>query len=258
MANTNILYNAAYSGAIAGVSSRWLTSAAQTTFPTVIAACEAFATALDNELGEVEDASQADANLLQQICSSFWENRQPTGTEVEDYEPYVLPLAVLFDESRVGLEPVSGGGGGAPFIPFVAFGGNTFVVDAIPSESDSFIIYPADQGAFPEGTTHILFQGYVSMTLEGINTVVITPEVTFDGGDTWIGPATGSTYEYANIGAGGGTFLLPIGGIFAIGDATGAIAVEGRVSVSADPNANNPTVNSVVNITAQAVIQPAD
>lgn len=258
MANTNILYNAAYSGALAGVSSRWLTSAAETTYPTVIAACQAFATALDDELGEIADATQADANLLQQICSSFWENRNPTGTAAEDYAPYVVPLAVLFDESRAGLEPVSGGDSGAPFIPFLASGGNTFVATNVEQESDSFVIYPADQGAFPAGTTHILFQGFVSMTLEGINTIVIQPQATFDGGDTWIGPATGSTHEYANIGAGGGTYLLPIGGIFAIGDATGELAVEGRISVVADPNANNPTVNAVVNVTAQAVIQPAD
>lgn len=72
MANTNSLYNAAYMGALSSVSSRWLTEAAIDTYPNIIACCEAFATAIDDNLGVVTGVNQMDINLLQQICSSFW------------------------------------------------------------------------------------------------------------------------------------------------------------------------------------------
>jgi hypothetical protein len=107
MANTNILYNAAYTGALAGISSRWLTTVAESTYPGVIACCQAFATAIDDELGVVSNAGESDANLLQQICSSFWEDRIPTGDDAADYAPFVPPLCALFTEARAELEPVN-------------------------------------------------------------------------------------------------------------------------------------------------------
>jgi hypothetical protein len=99
MANTPILYNAAYSGAMSGISSRWLTGAAAATYSTVIAACAGFATLVDARLGVLESNS-SDANLLQQICGSFWEGRIPT---LQLTTADVIPLCDLFLAGRSEL-----------------------------------------------------------------------------------------------------------------------------------------------------------
>jgi hypothetical protein len=254
MANTNALYNAAYSGALSGLSSRWLTAEAFPSFENAIVCATAFATAVDDNLGVHEGLTQSYPDLLQQICSSFWEGRVPVKTEAEDYAEDVIPLCNLWNLAVDGILATPEGGG-APFVPYEDFAGNTFEIIVGEVDSDSFIIYPADQGAFPAGTTHILSHAFVQVTLDGINTFSVQYQVSFDGGDTWEG---GSTFEFSQTGAGGGTFFFPISSSFPIGDATGELPVEGRISVVGSAVANNPTVINVAQITAQAVIQPTD
>jgi hypothetical protein len=105
MANTNALYNAAYIGALSGISSRWLSSEAANIFPTAKAACVAYATAVDAILGVIAEPDQADVNLLQQISSSFWEERMPVSTEAADYAIEIGPLCDLFISARSELIP---------------------------------------------------------------------------------------------------------------------------------------------------------
>jgi hypothetical protein len=106
MANTNSVFNAAYSGSLAGISSRWLTSSAASTYSTVISACVEFANAVDARVGIITNPSQSEINLLQEICSAFWQSRIPTS---QLYTSDVIPLVDLWLASRA--EILAGGDG---------------------------------------------------------------------------------------------------------------------------------------------------
>lgn len=97
MANNNNLFNAAYTGALTGLSSRW----SQNYNAAAVQACEDFATAVD-ALIEAE-TTDSEAALMQAMSESLWSSRWPVGDQTA-----ALTVATLWAAAKGNLLPISG------------------------------------------------------------------------------------------------------------------------------------------------------
>lgn len=97
MANNNLLYNAALNGAIAAISSRWITA---TDYSTQLTYSVAFAEEVDSQIAfNPEMNSVGGSQLLGIICGSFWTDRDPQFDDPEDYEDAAIAIVALFLEA---------------------------------------------------------------------------------------------------------------------------------------------------------------
>lgn len=102
MANNNILFNAAYRGALAGVASRWFGA-----LPSVSSAA-AFASSVDALISAGSYTSE-DASLMTAIAGAIWGDRNPASTDSASYSDIAQKTASLFTTARAQQLPVSGG-----------------------------------------------------------------------------------------------------------------------------------------------------
>jgi hypothetical protein len=106
--NNNILYNAAYSGAISGITSRWIASemVGNNSVNLAITAAVAFATMVDDQIDSgTYNSSQAE--LLASMCEALWNERMPVSIIPNDYLESAQTIKALFEEAAANLQPVS-------------------------------------------------------------------------------------------------------------------------------------------------------
>lgn len=106
MANNNALYNAAFSGALGGTLQRWITNTDAQSYTPMIAACIAFATAVDAAIPVIEGgASDASAASIQSICNGVTANRMLTSSNPVDYTELATAIAAAFTPINEDLLP---------------------------------------------------------------------------------------------------------------------------------------------------------
>lgn len=105
MSNNPALYNAAYSGCLSGLSSRWLTPGAPTTSFT--AAARAFAAEVDSKFPQTVITADM-AAMMQSLCEGFWSNRLATSSSQDSYSTEAQTIVTLWSEAVTYIEPTVG------------------------------------------------------------------------------------------------------------------------------------------------------
>lgn len=121
MANNNNLFNAALSGAAAGIASRVLQSSVSADYDAQAALIQVFATAFDAEIAPiVGGGSRGQADVVSEISAAFWRDRIiPAGTS---FDTAAANLAALYNALSPLLEADSGGGGSSAPLTTVLVG----------------------------------------------------------------------------------------------------------------------------------------
>ena len=103
MANNNILFNAAFAGALGGINtSRGIKSASGASYSGAIASAFAFATLLDADIA-AGSFNQQDANLLQDLCSQILSQKGAASSDAT----LIAAIVAAFNAARSSLEPAA-------------------------------------------------------------------------------------------------------------------------------------------------------
>ena len=143
MTNNANLYNAALSGAAAGIASRWLTNTVASSYDDQVVLITDFAVAFDALIAPAAGGgTRGEADCVESICSAFWKDRVvPDGT---DMSATAAPLVALFTSLQPSILPDTGGGGGGTLTPLTG----TYWVDAASALTDGTAVGNGTQGAF--------------------------------------------------------------------------------------------------------------
>lgn len=102
--NNDILFNAAFNGAIYGAANRVYTQDSYPFLPAIQTAAQAFATAVDG-LIPPSTFFEADAQLMQSLAAGLWANRFPVKQDL-NYDDESAEVAVYFSTLASALLPV--------------------------------------------------------------------------------------------------------------------------------------------------------
>lgn len=118
MANTATYYNSALTGAFSGATAfRIEVSSNPSSYAALTAACVAFATEVDNQIGVVAAPDPATSEILSSLCFSLWASRNPPSITAGDYANIVTPLLASWTEACTALLPTPAGPAGPPTGP---------------------------------------------------------------------------------------------------------------------------------------------
>lgn len=109
MANNNLIYNAALSGASAAMQcERWITDTDSAEYLAARNAAIAFATIIDGQIPFDAAMDQSKADLMQGICSAVLSTKSFVATDVSI--GMALAIVAFYNSLVTGLEPIDGGG----------------------------------------------------------------------------------------------------------------------------------------------------
>lgn len=107
--NNNAIYNAAFVGAVAGITERWINSTVQTSYDSMYTAARRLAANVDALIAPTT-ISDGEAALLQGVVKGVFANRFPQTTQ--DFADISRNIVACFDDGISSLQPSGGGGGG--------------------------------------------------------------------------------------------------------------------------------------------------
>ncbi len=105
MANNNGIFNSALQGGTSVIASRWQYRTTSAAYAIQAARVVAFATQVDADIPADPTLSQADFDLMEAICSSWWDNRSSKVAVAGNYEPMASAIVAIWTQMRGNMLP---------------------------------------------------------------------------------------------------------------------------------------------------------